>query len=410
MVLMAVAAGALVVLGSVLALAEASLGRVSRVRALVLQAEGRAHADALVRIESDPAPHFNSIYLAVMLAQNGSAVLVALVAERAWGDLGVTVASVAFTLAYFVVVEAMSKTWGVLRSEPVALSLAPFVIILARTLKAPTRLLVGIARRILPRGEAAPPYESDIRSLADLGHEEGAIHAIERRLIHSIFRLTDTIAREIMTPRPDITALPAAATLDEAAAAFVSSGYSRLPVHGGRLDDTVGVVHAKDVLRAMRLDAPPPTVRELIQPIRVVPESKPVPAILQEMQRERFHMALVVDEFGSVAGLLTLEDVLEEIVGEIEDEHDREEPAIVEDRPAKWRVAAGCAVARLNEAIGAQFPSERWDTVGGLLMGTLGRPARPGDSVDLLGYRLRAERVQGRRVTQVQVTRLDPPA
>jgi CBS domain containing-hemolysin-like protein len=398
---------ALVALGSVLALAEASLSRVTRVRALMLQARGLRHADALVRIESDPTPHLNAVYLAVMFAQNGSAILVALAAERAHGEAGVTIASVLFTFLYFVLVEALSKSWGVLRSDRVALALAPFVLVLARVLRLPTAVLVGLARLVLPRGERHPAYEHDIRSLADVGHEAGAIEAMEREMIHSIFRFTDTIVREVMTPRPDVTALPASASVEEAAEAFVKSGYSRMPVHEGRLDDAVGLLHAKDVLRAARLPEPPSTVRPLVQPLRHVPESRPVSALLQEMRRERFHMALVVDEFGAVSGLVTLEDLLEEIVGEIEEEHDREEPPIVPEGPGRWRVAGGCAVARLNETIGARFPAERWDTVGGLLMGTLGRPPKQGDTADLLDHRLTARRVQGRRATQVEVVLLD---
>jgi CBS domain containing-hemolysin-like protein len=406
---MILAAGLLVVLGSLLALAEASLSRVTRVRALMLQAEGRRHADQLVRIESDPTPHLNAVYLAVMFAQNGSAVLVALAAERATGELGVTIASVLFTLLYFVVVEAMSKSWGVLHSERVALALSPSVLVLARVLYLPTRLLVGLARWILPLREAKPRYEADIRSLADIGHGEGAIEELEREMIHSIFRLTDTIVREVQTPRPDIVSLPASATLDEAAQVLISSGYSRLPVVRGRLDDAVGFVHAKDVLRASHLPEPPATVGELTQPIRFVPESRPVAELLQEMRRERFHLALAVDEYGTVTGLVTLEDILEEIVGEIEDEHDLEEPALREERPGLWHVHAGFPVLRLNEALGSAFSAESWDTVGGLLLARLGRIPRSGDAAELQGYRLTAERVHGRRITGVRVERLEDP-
>lgn len=407
MLLMVLAAAALVVVGSVLALAEASLSRVTRVRALMLQADGRRNAGALVTIETHPTPHLNAVYLSVMFAQNGSAILVALAAEQAYGEIGVTIASLLFTFLYFIVVEAMSKTWGVLRSEQVALALAPLVVVLARVLKWPTALLVGIARWILPRHEAPTPYEQNIRSLADIGHEEGSIEEMEREMIHSIFRLTDTVAREVMTPRPDIVALRLPVSLDAALDAFVASGYSRLPVHRGQLDGAVGVLHVKDVMRAARR-TDPPAIEELLQPIRFIPESRPVPELLQDMQRRRFHLALVVDEYGSVAGLVTLEDLLEEIVGEIEDEHDTDDggPPLREEAPGRWSVAAGFGVARLNDAIGTEFPAEGWDTVGGLLMAALGRMPKAGESVELLGHRLEAEEVSGRRVYRVGVTRL----
>ncbi|MGE0193461.1 MAG: hemolysin family protein [Planctomycetota bacterium] len=405
MIAMALVVVVLVALGSVLALAEASLSRVSRVRALALQVEGRRHAAALVEIETDPAPHFNAIYLAVMLAQNGSAILVALLATEAWGDAGVVVASVLFTLGYFVVVEALSKTVGILHSDAVALALAPFVLGLARLLWLPTKLLVGLAGLLLPRSDRESVSHEDIRSLADVGAEEGVLRATERAMIHSILKFGDTLVREVATPRPDITALPVGASLETAVDVFLKSGCSRIPVHAGHLDETLGFVHAKDVLRVAR-DPGTTTLRELLQPIRFVPESRPVAELFRDMQREHAHMAMVVDEFGSVSGLVTLEDLLEEIVGEIEDEHDREEPPVVEVGPGRWRVDAGLSVERMNDLVGATFPKAGWDTVGGLLMGTLGHPPTRGDAVELLGHRMSAERVKGRRVHTVLVERL----
>lgn len=411
MITMAVVIVALVALGSVLALAEASLSRVSRVRALALQGEGRRHAAALVKVETDPAPHLNAIYLSVMIAQNGSAVLVAVLTARVWGDTGVTVASLLFTLLYFVLVEALSKTVAILHSDSVALALAPFVLVLSRVLWLPTKLLVGLAALLLPRADRASVSHDDLRSLADVGQAEGVIHASERQMIHSILKFGDTLVREVATPRPDITALAVSATLEEALDAFMKSGYSRIPVYAGRLDETLGFVHAKDVLRVAR-DPGSTTLRDLLQPIRFVPESRSVAHLFREMQRERVHMAMVVDEFGSVAGLVTLEDLLEEIVGEIEDEHDQEEPAMVEVEPGQWRVHARLSVERLNELVGVEFPRTGWDTVGGLLMGMLGRPPAAGDYVEVLGHRVSAERVKGRRVHTVLVERqtTDPGA
>jgi CBS domain containing-hemolysin-like protein len=320
----------------------------------------------------------------------------------------VTIASVAFTLFYFVTVEALSKTLGVLHSDRVALVLAPFVIIVARTLWLPTKALTEIAYLLLPRRPSESVSEEDIRSMTDVSHEEGMIETSERKMIHSIFRFGDTLVGEVLTPRPDIMAISARFSLDEALEAFVQSGFSRLPVHEGRLDDTIGAVHVKDVLRASRLPSPPATVRELIQPIRFVPETRRVAELLEDMQRDRFHLALVVDEHGAVIGLVTLEDLLEEIVGEIEDEHDEEEPPVVEIAPGRWRVAGRLPVSRLNETVGVEFPSRDWTTVAGLLMATLGRPPRPGDAVEIQGYRLSAEHVHGRRILRILVESTRP--
>ncbi len=200
----------LVLLGSVLAMAEVSVSRMSRVRAMSLREEGRRNAALLEKIEGHPPRYLNSVYLAVMFCQNGSAILLAIIVENYTSSLGVTLVLVGFTLVYFVVVEAMSKTFGILHSDRVALALAPAVVFLARVLSAPTRLLIGIANALLPgKGLKQGPFvsEEEIRSMADVGHEEGAIEEEEKELIHSIFEFGDTVVREVMTPRPDMVAV-----------------------------------------------------------------------------------------------------------------------------------------------------------------------------------------------------------
>ena len=224
----------LVVLGSLLALAESSLTRMSRVKALALEDEGRRNAALLVRLETDPPRYLNSVYLAVMIVQNGSAILVAILAESEFGSLGVTIASLVFTLLYFVFVEAMSKTFGVLHSDRVALALAPLVYFLGRLLAWPTRALIGLANVLLPgKGIKAGPFvsEEEIRSMAQVGSEEGSIDEGEKELIHSIFEFGDTIVREVMVPRPDIIAIEDDKALRDVQALVLTHGTSRIPVY-----------------------------------------------------------------------------------------------------------------------------------------------------------------------------------
>src|SRR5215212_772862 len=200
----------LVVLGSLLALAESSLTRVSHVKALALAGEGRPNADLLVTLSSDPPRYLNSVYLSVMVVQNGSAILIAVLAESTFGGVGVTIVSLAFTLLYFVFVEAMSKTFGVLHSEQVALRLAPLVHLLGSALRWPTRLLIGLGNLLLPgRGIKDGPFvsEDEIRSMAEVGSEEGSIPAGAKDAIHSIFEFQGTLTREVMVPRPDVVAI-----------------------------------------------------------------------------------------------------------------------------------------------------------------------------------------------------------
>jgi putative hemolysin len=321
----------LVAFGSLLAMAEASLTRMTRVRALALEEDGRRNASMLARIEADPPRYLNAVYLAVMLAQNGSAVLVAILAERLLGNIWITIISILFTLAYFVVVEAMSKTFAILNSDRIALALSPLVYWLARILRFPTRLLIGLANLLLPgRGLRQGPFvsEEEIRQMAEAGHEEGAIEEGEKELIHSIFEFGDTVVREVMTPEPDVVAIDADRSLDEVLDLVLRHGYSRIPVYRGDRGEIVGIVYAKDVLRDLHAGRSERKVGDVARKAFFVPESKKVADLLKDMQRDKFHLALVVDEYGGLAGLVTLEDLLEEIVGEIVDEYDREEPNV----------------------------------------------------------------------------------
>jgi putative hemolysin len=400
----------LVLFGSVLAMAEASLTRMSRVRAIALQDEGRRNASMLVRLESDPPQFLNAIYLWVMVVQNGSAILVAFLAERSFGGLGITVVAVLFTLGYFVTVEAMSKTFAVLHSDRVALALAPTVFWLSRILHWPTRLLIGMANLLLPgKGLRQGPFvsEEEIRAMAEAGHEEGAIEEEEKDLIHSIFEFGDTVVREVMTPQPDVVAVDVSHPLDEFVDQVIRHGYSRIPVYRDSPNEVVGIAYAKDVLRELRSGRNGRTLEELARPAHFVPESKKVADLLRDMQKEKFHVAVVVDEYGSVAGLVTLEDLLEEIVGEIADEYDREEPQVEPAGDGRYRVNARLPVDELNELLELDLPQEEWDTVGGLMMAALGHLPQQGEHVDFGGLRFTAERVQGRRIGKVLVERLD---
>ena len=404
--------GVLVLLGSVLAVAEAALTRMSRVRALALQEEGRRNAGLLVRIESDPPRYLNSVYLAVMFVQNGSAILVAILAERTFGQAWIGVVSFAFTLLYFVVVEAMSKTFGVLHSDRAALAVAPVVWALGRLLAGPTQLLIGLANVLLPgKGLKQGPFvsEEEIRSMAEVGHEEGVIEEGEKELIHSIFEFGDRVVREVMVPRPDIVAIEADRPLRDVQALVLQHGFSRIPVYRGDLDDIVGVVYAKDVLKALHQGKHDTPLAEIVRPAHFVPESKKVAELLKEMQREKFHIALVTDEYGSVSGLVTLEDLLEELVGEIADEYDRDEPMMEPVGDGVYRVSGKLSIDEVNELLDVDLPHEEWDTVGGLMLGLLGAIPTEGQEVRFRNLVFKAERVQGRRIAKVLITRLEEP-
>jgi CBS domain containing-hemolysin-like protein len=398
----------LVLFGSILAMAETSISRMSRVRAIALREEGRRNASILEEIENSPARYLNSIYLAVMIVQNGSAILVAIISQRRFGNLGITLMSLAFTIGYFVVVEAMAKTYGILHSDGVALAISPLVWALGRVLAFPTRLLIGLANVLLPgKGLKQGPFvsEEEIRSMAEVGHEEGAIEEQEKELIHSIFEFGDTIVREVMVPRPDIVGIDFRKPLRAVQDLVLRHGYSRIPVYREDLDRTEGFIYAKDVLKALHQAKQNVPLLDLARPAHFVPESKRVAELLRQMQEQKFHVALVTDEYGSVSGLVTLEDLLEELVGEIADEYDREEPQMEPVDERTFRVNGRLPIDDVNELFDVQLPQEEWDTVGGLVYGLLGAVPKQGDTVEFDDLTFTAERVLGRRISKVLISR-----
>jgi CBS domain containing-hemolysin-like protein len=250
------------------------------------------------------------------------------------------------------------------------------------------------------------PYvtEEEILALAHAAVEEEVIQEEERELIESIIEFGDTVVREVMVPRPDMVTVDTTFRIGDALEVMLLNGYSRVPVSAEGIDDIVGVVIAKDLMRADRDGKGDEPVTECMRPVRYVPETKRVAELLPEMQAEQSHMALVVDEYGGTAGLVTLEDLIEELVGEIVDEFDREE-AMIEPLPGgDVRVNARMPVDELNELLDIELPEGDWDSVGGLMFHLLGHVPVEGESVDVDGHVLRAERVQGRRIGRVRIT------
>jgi CBS domain containing-hemolysin-like protein len=394
----------LVALGSVLAMAEASLSRTTRVQAMTLQGVGRRNADVLALIEDDPASYLNAIYLCVMFIQNGSAIFVAVLAEQTFGEIWVTGLSVAFTIAYFVVVEAMSKTFGILHSASVALALAPAVWILGRVLRLPTRALIGLANILLPgKGLREGPFVTpeEIRSMAEIGHEEGTVDEQERSIIQSLFGFQNTLVREVMVPRPDVITVQATNSLREVLDLMLATGHWRLPVYREEPADIRGILYAEDVLRRLETSDPESSAAQVMRPPLVVPETKRAADLLKEMQSDRIHVAIAVNEYGSTTGLITMDDILEELVGDIGDEYDEPGPSIEILGNGAYRFAGGVPIRELGETFGTQVPEVESDTVGGLVYDLLGRVPEEGETVPCAGLRITVEQMQRRRVVSL---------
>ncbi len=231
----------------------------------------------------------------------------------------------------------------------------------------------------------------------------------ERELITQVLEFSDTLVREVMTPRTDLVTLPSTATSDDALDVFVETGLSRIPVVGESVDDIVGLVFARDFLRITDEGRAGVPIADFMRDVFFVPETKRVPDLLRVMQAEKNHLAVVVDEYGGTAGLVTIEDLLEELVGEIEDEFDEEEQLVIDQSDGALLVDARLPVEDLAALLGVDLPDEEWDTVGGLMLGLAGRVPRVGERFVESGHEFRTMRVQGRRVAQVRVTAVEVP-
>ena len=400
----------LFLLSIVLAVAETALTRVSRAKAQALSETGGKRGRILLSLV-EHQEWLNPTLLVVLSTQLVQSTLLGVLASRLFGAWGVVGATAVNVTLFFVIAEVAPKTWAIQHTDRAALLSARPIKALANW--APLRLLsrglIGLTNVLLPgKGLKRGPYtsEEELLAVADMAVQDDVIEAEERRLIESVIELGDTVVREVMVPRTDMVTVTAEFRAVDAMEVVILNGYSRIPACGEGIDDIVGIVHAKDLMRAERDGHEDLSVAELARPARYVPETKRVAELLREMQLERFHMAIVVDEYGGTAGLVTLEDIIEELLGEIVDEFDVEDPMIEPLPGGDVRVNARMALDEVNDLIHAQLPEGDWDTIGGLLLSELGHVPAEGESVEVDSWQLTAQRVQGRRIGRVRLHRV----
>lgn len=414
LILLAVVA---VVLAFAVSAGEAALARSSRVRAGELLEEKRAGAKALLRVVGDRAAYLALLAFLRVFAETTAAVMVTFVVvnelDQTWSTFAIAIAIM--TVVSFVVVGVSPRTLGAQHSTKVALIAAPIAVWLRRILGPVSRLLVVLGNAVTPgRGFRDGPFESEseLRYLVDVARDSSVIEAEERRMIHSVFELGDTLTREVMVPRTDMVVIDHDKTCRHGLNLMLRSGYSRVPVVGEDTDDILGILYLKDVARRTTHDpnGNAVLVTEVMRPPTFVPESKPADALLKDMQRDQVHVTIVIDEYGGTAGLVTIEDILEEIVGEIADEYDREDPEIEQLDDTHWRVDATMDIDDLEEHLGVQIDEDEMDTVGGLIAKIDGRVPIVGSTAEVAGLRLTAERMEGRRhrIATVIIERLPP--
>ena len=402
---MLVVAAVLVLIGGFSAGADAALSRVSRGAAADFEREGRRGALRLQQVLADPARYLNLLTLLRVSCELVATVLVAVAAldifDPVWQAMVVT--SVSMIVVSYIALGVTPRTLGRQHPARIALVAARFVHPLARFLGPLPQLLILVGNALTPgKGFRDGPFasEAELRELVDLAEENQLIEDREREMIHSVFELGDTIVREVMVPRTDVVFIERDKTLRQTLSLALRSGFSRIPVIGEGTDDVVGVAYLKDVVRRTYVHRDGESVEKVesvMRPAVFVPESKPVDELLREMQAKQTHIAVVVDEYGGTAGLVTIEDVLEEIVGEITDEYDVERSLVEELGDGSLRVSTRLHVDELAEILDVELQDDDVDTVGGLLAKHLGRVPIPGAQVSVQGLELTAESAQGRR-------------
>ena len=432
-----VVAALLVPLAGLFAAADAALNSVSRARVESLVREGRTGARALGAVVADRPRHVNLLLLLRLVAETVATVLLTVALAQLISPVwaGILTAAAIMVLVSYVFIGVGPRTLGRQHPYELGVAIAAPVRALATLLGPLTRLLILIGNALTPgKGFRQGPFSSEVelRELVDMASTSGVVDETERKMIHSVFELGDTLVREVMVPRPDVVWVERDVTVDKVLRLALRSGYSRLPVLGENIDDVIGVAYLKDLVRAQSDQAgedADAVLTAVMRPAVYVPDSKRIDELLKEMQRTRNHMAIVVDEYGGTAGVVTIEDILEEIVGEITDEYDPDAvPDVQRLDDGRVRVAARLPVEDL-EGLDELFPSAPGgyddtegpvdvlrevleeadvDTVGGLLAQQLGRVPLPGAEVDVAGLHLLAEGgkdARGRvRITTVLIT------
>jgi CBS domain containing-hemolysin-like protein len=425
-----VVAVVLVFVAGLFSSADAALSSFSKARAEAVGS--RSGSARLLVIVGDPPRYLNTALFLRMLTETAAVILVTvamldLFVARGGAESGpetnrdrwlAILASLAIMLVVsFVVIGVAPRTIGRQHSERIALLSAGPLIAFTKVLGPLPRLLIVIGNAITPgRGFSEGPFasEAELRELVDLAEASSVIESGERQMIHSVFELGDTLVREVMVPRTDVVFIERTKTIRQAMSLALRSGYSRIPVIGENLDDIVGFAYLKDLTKRVfdRHEAETTErVDSVMRSVLYVPDSKPIDALLREMQAERKHVGVVVDEYGGTAGLVTIEDLIEEIVGEITDEYDVARIDVERLEDGTVRVSSRYPVDDLEEVTGVAVEDDDVDSVGGLMAKHLGRVPIAGSVVEVEGLRFEAEGIAGRRnrISTVLVSRLDPP-
>ena len=397
----------LLVVAAFLSAAEISLVSVSRFRVRTLREEGNRKARGLEKLLSQPHRFLSTILLLTLLVQVGASAIAAGLALEIGLPIATAVATGVMTFVIFIFSEMAPKTYATNHPEKVSLAVSPIIRVLSIIFYPIVHVLIffsnGIIRLLGGKIEREGPFvtEKDIKALVTAAQEQDMIEEEEEKLIHSIFEFGDTLVREVMIPRTDMVMLEEEASMEDALEVIMQSGYSRIPIYRNDFDHIVGVLYAKDLLPYLKRGESDARLKDILREAYFVPETKRVSELLNELRTLTVHMAIVLDEYGGTSGLVTIEDVLEEIVGEIFDEYDRAIELYERLEDGKYSIDARISIDDLNELLGTSLPAHEWDTLGGLMYNLMGKIPKQGECVDFEGLRLTAQKVVGRRIQKV---------
>ena len=398
-----------VILSAFFSSSEVALISITRAKARTLVNEGKPGSKAVAALKESPEHLLITILIGNNIVNVAAATLATSIAIKAFGDIGVGIATFFVVIVLLVFGEIGPKIYAARASDSFALGVAPVVLFLSRIFSP----LIWLVEKVSPTfgigkeaGEASVT-EEEIKEWIDVGKEDGTIEQGEQEMLYSVLEFADTTAREIMTPRVDVTLMEDTVTFEEAIRIFNETGFSRIPVYHDHIDNITGILNVKDVFSAMVSHRRDSTIKEVMYDPMFVPETKKIDDLLKELQVHRVQMAIVIDEYSSFVGIATVEDILEEIVGDIMDEYDKEEPEIQNISDGVFAVDAQMWVEDINERMEIDLPvDESYETVGGLIIDRLGHiPLHPGEKVEINEGKvtLVVMQMHGRRIVKVKV-------
>lgn len=388
---------------------EVALISMTRAKVRTLVNENRPGSAALARLKESPEHLLITILIGNNIVNIGAASLATAIAIQMFGDLGVGIATGFVVIVLLFFGEIGPKIYATRATDGFALAVAPVILFLSRVFYP----VIWFVEKVSPRLGIGKDYpepsvtEEEIKEWIDVGKEEGTIEQDEQDLLYSVFEFGDTIAREIMTPRVDVVLIEDTNTFEDVIRIFNDTGFSRIPVYHDRIDNIIGIMNVKDVFAAMVSRRSDATISEVMYDPNFVPETKKIDDLLRELQVHRVQMAIVIDEYSSFVGIVTFEDILEELVGDIMDEHDQEEPEVQEIAPGVFVVDAQMWVEDVNEQMHLNLPTdEAYETIGGLIIERLGHlPLHPGEKVEISSENITLSVMQmhGRRIVKVKI-------